>query len=159
VRYLLRNNCWSYACDELHPPGIGVSKPQPGEDEGYGLPTIFNCIDVKVGARKHHLINGNKGECPCAYCKVRLYFRGNGVRNHFSFIFKSACAHRWPGVCDRNQAKSVVPKRQAPTSHRDNLRPHPAGRKAEKPRTLESRSALLTWSHVRPKNRDITYSI
>jgi len=45
------------------------------------------------------------------------------------FIFKSGRAHQWPGVRDRYQAKSVVPKRQAPTSHRDN-RCAPGGREA-----------------------------
>ncbi len=66
------NNCYSYACNVLHPPGP-VHYPQPGEDHGYNLPFNFNCIDVKVGARKDGLKNAEDGECPCGYIKVRLY--------------------------------------------------------------------------------------
>lgn len=66
------NNCYSYACNRLHPPGP-IHYPQPGEDHGYNLPFNFNCIDVKIGARKDGLINGKNGECPCEYIKVRLY--------------------------------------------------------------------------------------
>jgi hypothetical protein len=67
------------------------------------------------------------------------YKRGPTVHGFSSgiepFIFKSACAYQWPGVRDHYQAKSVVPKRQAPTSHRDHPRARPAGHKTEKPRT------------------------
>jgi RHS repeat-associated protein len=66
------NNCYSYACNLLHPPGP-VHYPQPGENDGYTLPFNFNCIDVKVGARKDGLQNGKNGQCPCGYIKVRLY--------------------------------------------------------------------------------------
>ena len=66
------NNCYSYACNVLHPPGP-IHYPQPGEDHGYNLPFNFNCIDVKVGARKDGLKNGDNGQCPCGYIKVRLY--------------------------------------------------------------------------------------
>jgi hypothetical protein len=43
----------------------------------------------------------------------------------------------------RFKSQSVVPERQAPTSHRDNFRAHPAGHKAEKPRLVISRPSVM----------------
>jgi len=79
-----------------------------------------------------------------ASADLRFKFRGfsGGIE---PFIFKSARARQWPGVRDYYESKSVEPKRQAPTSHRDNLCARPAGHKAEKPRTLQSRSAACFY--------------
>jgi RHS repeat-associated protein len=70
------NNCYSYACNQLHPPGPW-NKPQPGD--GAGLPPVnfSNCIQIKVAARADGLKNGKNGECPCGFYKVRLYFTPN----------------------------------------------------------------------------------
>jgi hypothetical protein len=67
------NNCYSYACNVLHPPGPW-SKPQPGGDP-YFSPQ--NCLDIKSAARADGLKNGTNGQCPCGYYKVRLYFAPN----------------------------------------------------------------------------------
>ena len=67
-------------------------------------------------------------------------------------ITRAAWGYQWPGVRDRYQAKSVVPKRQAPTSRRDHLRARPAGHKAETLWTLRSRSALAQQPLTRKYN-------
>ena len=41
------NNCYSYACDRLHPPGPDT-KPQPG---GHNPPANFGCMDIINAAR------------------------------------------------------------------------------------------------------------
>jgi RHS repeat-associated protein len=67
------NNCYSYACNNLHPPGPW-DKPQPG-----GNPNFYplNCIQIKIAARADGLKNGDNGNCPCGYYRVRLYFTPN----------------------------------------------------------------------------------
>ena len=42
------NNCYSYACDRMHPPGP-PGKPQPGDSMGYS--PGLSCIDLIIGAR------------------------------------------------------------------------------------------------------------
>jgi RHS repeat-associated protein len=76
------NNCYSYACDRLHPPGPPYL-PQPGDESGHGIGPIINCVTIKIAARADGLKNGKNGECPCGthdvtdYHKVRLYFTFN----------------------------------------------------------------------------------
>jgi RHS repeat-associated protein len=48
------NNCYSYACDRLHPKGP-PNRPQPGESSGYRLPADFTCLDVINAAKKDGL--------------------------------------------------------------------------------------------------------
>jgi RHS repeat-associated protein len=42
------NNCYSYACDRMHPPGP-PGKPQSGDSMGYS--PGLGCIDLIIGAR------------------------------------------------------------------------------------------------------------
>ena len=67
------NNCYSYACNILHPPGRW-DKPQPG-----GSPNFYplNCIQIKIAARSDGLKNADNGNCPCGHYRVRLYFTPN----------------------------------------------------------------------------------
>jgi len=48
--HIFTNNCYSYACDRLHPPGPR-GKPQPGG----GLPEGFKCIEVINAAQRDGL--------------------------------------------------------------------------------------------------------
>lgn len=64
------NNCYSYACNNLHPPGPW-GKPQPGGNPNF---SPGDCADIKVAARSDGLKNANKGNCPCGYYRVRLYY-------------------------------------------------------------------------------------
>jgi RHS repeat-associated protein len=74
--HVVTNNCYSYACNRLHPPGP-PHLPQPGEDEGYNLPEKPKCLEIKIGARKDGLKNGRGGNCPSGYSRVRLYWTAN----------------------------------------------------------------------------------
>ncbi len=49
------NNCYSYACDVLHPPGP-PNRPQPGKNP---LPPHFKCIDVINAAKQDGLTMDN----------------------------------------------------------------------------------------------------
>jgi hypothetical protein len=81
-----------------------------------------------------------------------LRFKVRGLSSGIEpFIFKSACAHQWPGVRDRYQAKSVVPKRQAPTSHRNHRCARPAGHKAEKSVARTAAFAVRATSLYNPR--------
>jgi RHS repeat-associated protein len=75
------NNCYSYACNSLHPPGTmdpsTWGKPQPGDAAGLQPQNFTNCTSIKVAARADGLKNGTNGECPCGFYKVRLYFTPN----------------------------------------------------------------------------------
>ncbi len=50
--HITTNNCYSYACDRLHPPGP-PHKPQPGGNE---LPPGYKCIDIENAAKRDGLL-------------------------------------------------------------------------------------------------------
>jgi RHS repeat-associated protein len=50
-KHIHTNNCYSYACDRLHPPGPDT-KPQPG---GHNPPANFGCIDIINAAQSDGL--------------------------------------------------------------------------------------------------------
>jgi RHS repeat-associated protein len=64
------NNCYSYGCDRLHPPG-NPHAPQPGEDSG--VPHGRTCATIKAAAEADGVLDGQGGSCPCNYHKVKLY--------------------------------------------------------------------------------------
>jgi RHS repeat-associated protein len=76
------NNCYSYACDRLHPPGPD-NKPQPGEVAGIPLPSTINCVVLKALAKADGLKDSDHSYCPCGthdvtdYHRVKLYFTSN----------------------------------------------------------------------------------
>jgi len=79
------NNCYSYACDSLHPPGTmdpsTWGKPQPGDASGFQPQNFTDCLSIKAAARADGLINGKGGDCPCGYYRVRLYFTPHFMGN------------------------------------------------------------------------------
>ena len=64
------NNCYSYACNILHPKGP-PHKPQPGDASGHNLTSDFKCLELKAAARAElpRLVppGSNRPECPCSF--------------------------------------------------------------------------------------------
>jgi hypothetical protein len=66
------NNCYSYACDRLHPSGPPHA-PQPGEASGHPY-TGLNCDAIKVAAKADYgLKDAAGGPCPCGTNRVLLF--------------------------------------------------------------------------------------
>ncbi len=87
------NNCYSYACNRLHPPTSSPTKPQPGGDV-FNQSQLFHlnpdqaCALLKALATSDGLKdNPSDGCCPPGYFKVKLYFspdfHGNGPDYHW----------------------------------------------------------------------------
>jgi len=70
--YQHSNNCYSYACDRLHPPGPNWAKPQPG---GARPDQLGGCGAVTFFAKSDGLIDAGAGGC-CSpgYHRVKLYY-------------------------------------------------------------------------------------
>lgn len=86
------NNCYSYACDRLHPPGANHA-PQPGEDEG--LAPGLNCLSLKIAAEADGVLDSASGDCPCNYHRVKLYSGQNTHNPAFPYDGHGIPDYHW----------------------------------------------------------------
>lgn len=72
-----QNNCYSYACNRLYPPGQRPHAPQPGEASGKQWSKL-TCKNVIAAAVRDGLKNDpNNACCPDGYHKILLFIGSN----------------------------------------------------------------------------------
>ena len=74
------NNCYSYACNNMHGPPPLTNQPTPGgkpQPGGGGNPP-FTCADITAAAKSDGLVDpDSNGCCPTGYHKVSLFIAPN----------------------------------------------------------------------------------